>query len=85
MSKIATCLLILLMAACVAVAQPKRQVRAVWLTTAYGLDWPQSPAGQKAQLDKILDTLSDLNVNVVMFQCRIRGDVVYRSAYEPLN
>ena len=73
------------MAACAAVAQPKRQVRAVWLTTAYGLDWPQSPAGQKAQLDKILDTLSDLNVNVVMFQCRIRGDVAYRSAYEPLN
>ena len=85
MSKIATCLLILLMAACAAVAQPKRQVRAVWLTTAYGLDWPQSPTGQKAQLNKILDTLSDLNVNVVMFQCRIRGDVVYRSAYEPLN
>jgi uncharacterized lipoprotein YddW (UPF0748 family) len=68
-------------------AQPKVEVRAVWLTTLYGLDWPHnlSPASQKAELCGILDTFKRLNINVVFFQTRLRGDVIYPSAIEPFN
>lgn len=67
-------------------AQDKRGIRAVWLTTAYGLDWPHSGiSSSKAELECLLDDLKKLNINTVMFQCRIRGDVVYNSAIEPRN
>lgn len=65
---------------------PKNGIRAVWLTTAYGLDWPKTgAAGSKEEMDKILDSLAALDINTVMFQCRIRGDVAYRSGIEPMN
>lgn len=70
----------------------KREVRAVWLTTAYGLDWPKSPATteagirrQKQALCNILDSLKAANFNTVLFQTRLRGDVLYPSKVEPFN
>lgn len=84
--KLIAYIIILLISINTAQAQSKHQIRAVWLTTAYGLDWPKENAkNQKKELAKILDTLSDLNINMVMFQCRIRGDVVYESEFEPYN
>lgn len=72
--------------------QTKREVRAVWLTTAYGLDWPKSAATtdagihrQKQALCNILDSLKSANFNTVLFQTRLRGDVLYPSAIEPFN
>ena len=69
---------------------PKREVRAVWLTTIGGLDWPhsyaQSPTSitkQKKELQIILDQLKAAGINTVLFQTRIRGTVVYSSDYEP--
>lgn len=69
---------------------PKHEVRAVWLTTIGGLDWPrsyaQSPASvakQKAELTAILDKLCHAGINTVLFQTRIRGTVIYPSAIEP--
>lgn len=71
-------------------AQPKQEIRGVWLTTVYGLDWPKRPAtteaGRKAQQDDlcyILDRLQEANFNTVFLQVRLRGDVIYRSAIEP--
>jgi uncharacterized lipoprotein YddW (UPF0748 family) len=72
-----------------AVAQPpptpKREVRAVWLTTASGLDWPRSTdrTEQQASLREIVRHLKSLNFNTIFFQIRSRGDAYYRSAYEP--
>ena len=73
-----------------AVEPPKKEIRAVWLTTVYGLDWPHKPAtteaGRKAQqqaLLDILDRLQEANFNMVFIQARLRGDVIYRSAIEP--
>ncbi|MCS3061798.1 family 10 glycosylhydrolase [Parabacteroides distasonis] len=73
-----------------AVEPPKKEIRAVWLTTVYGLDWPHKPAtteaGRKAQqqaLLDILDRLQEANFNMVFIQARLRGDVMYRSAIEP--
>jgi len=75
-----------------AVEPPKREIRGVWLTTVYGLDWPHNPAttetGRKAQqrdVCDILDRLQDANFNTVFLQVRMRGDVIWRSAIEPAS
>ncbi|MCD7714501.1 MAG: family 10 glycosylhydrolase [Prevotella sp.] len=70
---------------------PKREARAVWLTTIGGLDWPHTYsrgnsseiALQKRELTDILDRLQRAGTNIVLFQTRIRATVVYPSAIEP--
>ncbi|MDO4161188.1 MAG: family 10 glycosylhydrolase [Prevotellaceae bacterium] len=69
---------------------PKYEVRAVWLTTIGGLDWPHNYAQnsfsiekQKKELIDILDKLKEENINTVLFQTRIRGTVIYPSSIEP--
>ena len=66
-------------------AQPKEEVRAVWLTTAFGLDWPKSyeKESQKEEMINILDQLKEANFNTVMLQVRARGDLIYPSKIEP--
>jgi len=67
---------------------PATEVRAVWLTTNWGLDWPAqgtSVSAQKEQLRRILDQLQDANFNVVLFQARAQGYVFYKSRIEPLS
>lgn len=74
----------------VAQSVPKHEVRAVWITTIGGLDWPhsysQSPlsaAKQQKEFCNILDKLKEANVNTVILQTRIRGTVIYPSEIEP--
>ena len=69
---------------------PKHEVRAVWLTTIGGLDWPHSYAQsknsiakQQAELCTLLDQYAKAGINTVLIQTRIRGTVIYPSAYEP--
>ena len=67
---------------------PKREYRAVWLTTIKGLDWPReehrgNSAAQQAHLCTILDSLQDIHINTVLLQTRVRGDVIYPSSLEP--
>lgn len=69
---------------------PKRETRAVWLTTLNGLDWPKSSAfssegreRQKRELCQILDQLKAININTVLLQTRVRASVIYPSAIEP--
>lgn len=71
-------------------AVPKQEIRAVWLTTNWGLDWPSVAATnelsrekQKGELCRILDRLKELHINTVFFQTRLRGDLLYASGYEP--
>ncbi|MBR9974813.1 MAG: family 10 glycosylhydrolase, partial [Bacteroidetes bacterium] len=69
-------------------AQQRREVRAVWLTTLLGLDWPAASLrgnvqAQKQALRDILDDLQRQRYNTVFFQVRSRGNAMYRSAYEP--
>ena len=66
------------------------EVRAVWLTTLMGLDWPSRPANnaedtaaQKKELCNMLDKLKAVGINTVLFQARIRSTTAYESAYEP--
>lgn len=49
---------------------PPREVRAVWVATIGGIDWPRehfSEAAQKAWYEQMLDTLQKLNINTVYF------------------
>lgn len=69
---------------------PKREVRAVWLTTIGGLDWPhsyarnsQSIARQQSELRLLLDQYQKAGINTILLQTRIRGTMIYPSAYEP--
>lgn len=69
---------------------PKRETRAVWLTTIGGLDWPhtyarnkQTRVRQQRELCEILDKLHRANINTVFFQTRVRATTVYNSSLEP--
>lgn len=64
---------------------PKREVRAVWITTAAGLDWPKSTdrREQESSLRAIVRRLHAYRFNTIFFQVRARGDAWYRSRYEP--
>ncbi len=64
---------------------PKYEVRAVWLTTIGGIDWPHSYSAeaQKQELGHILDQLKAANVNTILVQARVRGTTIYPSAMEP--
>ena len=71
-------------------AQNKHEVRAVWLTTIGGIDWPRSYAHdgmgirqQQEQLCHILDRLKAVNVNTVLLQTRVRATTIYPSDIEP--
>ncbi len=69
---------------------PRHEIRAVWLTTLGGLDWPstrattaEGAARQQRELLDILDQLQATGINTVIFQTRIRSTVAYPSAIEP--
>ena len=83
-------LLLLPFLAAFAQTAPKHEIRATWLTTLGGMDWPSAKATsasgiqkQKEELCRILDELQQAHFNTVQFQTRLRGDVVYPSAFEP--
>ena len=73
-------------------ASPKHEIRAVWLSTIYGLDWPQTRATneasskvQQAALCEMLDKLKEANFNTVFIQARLRGNLIYPSKIESFN
>ncbi|MFC7584014.1 glycoside hydrolase family 10 protein [Nonomuraea antimicrobica] len=75
-------------AACKADARyPKRELRGVWIATTTNIDWPtktgQSPARQKADYVKILDSAAKRNFNAVFVQVRPASDAFYKSSLEP--
>lgn len=70
-------------------SQPKYEIRATWLTTLGGMDWPRIKAGnassiqrQQKELCDILDRLKAANFNTVLLQTRLRGDLIYPSSIE---
>lgn len=72
--------------------RPKSEIRGVWLTTIWGLDWPKVSAHsysgmveQQQSLCKILDTCAQAGINTVFLQVRMRGDLLYPSNLEPLS
>ncbi|HUN65873.1 MAG TPA: family 10 glycosylhydrolase [Bacteroidota bacterium] len=66
-------------------APPKREVRAVWIATVLGLDWPKSAdrEEQERSLREMIRKLAAAHFNTIFFQVRGRADAMYRSDYEP--
>lgn len=60
---------------------PKEELRSVWLTTVFGLDWPKSTdvAQQQQSLRVMLDRMKNFGMNAVVFQVVSRGDAIYYS------
>lgn len=69
---------------------PKFEVRAVWLATIGGIDWPHtysrsaaSARKQQQELIQILDRLQAAGINTVLLQTRVRATTIYPSLHEP--
>lgn len=65
---------------------PKKEMRAVWMATVFGLDWPEGKytvAAQKKHYTDYLDKFKELNINAVFVQVKSMGDAFYNSPYEP--
>jgi len=69
---------------------PKYEMRAVWLTTIGGIDWPHSYANssyyielQKRELTTILDQLQKAGINTVLLQARVRATTIFPCNMEP--
>ncbi|MFI3240773.1 MAG: family 10 glycosylhydrolase [Bacteroidales bacterium] len=68
------------------IANPKSEIRAVWLTTNSGSDWPKSEFDietQKSDLCAILDRLEVANFNTIVLQVQVKGDVMWDSDIQP--
>lgn len=70
----------------------KYEMKAVWITTIYGLDWPKRPVtdrvGEERQRDELvrmLDQLQDIGTNTIFLQVRGRGRLIYPSEVEPMS
>lgn len=65
----------------------KRELRGVFLTSIFNLDWPTnrkaSPEVQQVELISILDNLKNNNYNSVFLQVRPECDALYNSSIEP--
>lgn len=94
MKKIAL-LVLLLMATQLFATMPNTELRATWLTTVWGIDWPKTQItgssesqrttqrnAQKRELCTILDSLKAAGMNAVFFQIRGMSDAMYNSPYE---
>jgi uncharacterized lipoprotein YddW (UPF0748 family) len=68
------------------IAQPKRELRGVWIATYANIDWPnrtQTPTQQRAALITILDHHKATGINAVFIQIRSQCDALYQSSIEP--
>lgn len=67
-------------------AFPDKDMRAVWMTTAWGLDWPLGDYNAESQKQRYLDYLDrfeELHINAIFFQVKAMGDAFHDSEYEP--
>jgi uncharacterized lipoprotein YddW (UPF0748 family) len=72
-------------------ATPKRQFRAMWISSVVNIDWPTKAsqtapdriAAQKAEYDGWLDLAQRLNHTAVIVQVRPTADALWPSPYEP--
>ena len=85
MKKIIGFLFFLLVLSTAKAQSPKYEVRAVWLTTIGGIDWPHSfqAESQKSELINTLDQLKQAGINTVLLQTRVRATTIYPSDLEP--
>jgi len=63
------------------------EMRGLWVTSAYNLDWPSrqglTPAQNRAEIDDILNRAAAQGINAVFVQVRPVADALYRSEIFP--
>ncbi|MEU8272171.1 family 10 glycosylhydrolase [Sphaerisporangium sp. NPDC049002] len=68
-------------------ATPKRQFRAMWISSVANIDWPSrtglSVAEQQAEFRSWLDLAEQRNMNAVVVQVRPTADAFWPSRHEP--
>ncbi|MEV0620421.1 family 10 glycosylhydrolase [Nonomuraea sp. NPDC050404] len=68
-------------------ATPKRQLRAMWISSVANIDWPSrtglSVSAQQAEFRAWLDLAVAKRMNAVIVQVRPTADAFWPSAYEP--
>jgi len=66
---------------------PKYEMRGVWVTTVYNLDWPLQrglpTSVQQADMVDLFDELERNGINAIFFQVRSESDAMYDSSLEP--
>jgi len=66
---------------------PDEEFRAVWITTAFNIDWPSSAKltseEQKQEFVKLLESHQSYGINAVFVQIKPSGEVFWPSKYEP--
>ncbi len=64
-----------------------REMRGMWVTTVFNLDWPsnttRTTAQQQQEAIDMLDMCAAMNVNTVCVQVRSQADSLYSSTIEP--
>ena len=62
-----------------------RELRGAWVATVWNINFPDETGAeaQKAELDAMVDSLSDHHFNAIFFQVRPEGDALYASELEP--
>lgn len=69
------------------IATPKREMRAIWVTTLANIDFPKKPGSTpeilKKEITYLLDQHQKDGINAIFFQVRPSSDAFYKSSYEP--
>ena len=80
-------ILSLILPTCVLAESSGEYVKAMWVSTVYGLDFPKTSdsASQKNELLNILKTAEKCGINQIYFQVRPTADSFYKSELVPMS
>ena len=62
---------------------PKREFRGAWIQAVNGQWQGMGRDAMQVELRRELDALQAAGLNAILFQCRVEGDALYASPYEP--
>ncbi|MGL4345322.1 MAG: family 10 glycosylhydrolase [Cellulosilyticaceae bacterium] len=85
---LSVCLIMGMIQSPVLAQSPGTNMRAVWISTVYNLDYPSASNkgnawAQKQEFIQILDKLQEIGINTVVMQVRPKSDALYASAINP--
>ena len=67
-------------------ADTNTEMRGVWISSVYNMDWPQTKNNiqkQQSEYIELLDTLKSVGMNTVIVQIRPKSDALYKSSINP--
>ncbi len=67
-------------------ADSSDEMRGVWISSVYNMDWPKTKnniAAQKSEYINLLDKLKSIGINTVVVQIRPKSDALYKSDINP--